>query len=134
MKRVLVGFVAALSSISAASAQDHSAHSASKSAINPGPANAQLVLDNASVTVIHVHMAPHEKTPMHDLTARVVVWLTDAHLRDTLATGETHDENAKAGDVAWVPAQRHQGENLGDNPIEFVAIIPKETAPSTASH
>jgi hypothetical protein len=64
----------------------------------------------------------------------VVVWLTDAHLRDTRVTGETRDENAKAGDVEWIPAQRHQGENLGDYRIEFVAIIAKRAAPSVAHH
>jgi hypothetical protein len=97
MKRMLVGFVAALSSISAATAQDRSGHSTPKSATNSGPANAELLLDNTSVSVVRIRMAPHEKTPMHDLTGRVVVWLTDAHLRDTRATGETRDENAKAG-------------------------------------
>jgi quercetin dioxygenase-like cupin family protein len=65
---------------------------------------------------------------MHDLTPRVVVWLTDAHLRDTLATGESREENAKAGDVEWVPAQRHEGDNLSDDPIEFIAIVPKHVA------
>jgi len=123
-----------LSSISAASAQDHSVHSTPKSATNSGPANAELILDNVSVSVIRIRMAPHEKTPMHDLTGRVVVWLTDAHLRDNRATGETRDENTKAGDVEWIPAQRHQGENLGDQPIEFVAIIPKWATPSVAHH
>jgi len=106
MKRMLIGIIAVASSISAVSAQDHSANHLSQSVTSSGPADAQLVLDNTSVSVIHIRMAPREKTPMHDLTSRVVVWLTDAHLTDTLATGEIHDEHAKAGDVEWVPAQR----------------------------
>jgi len=27
-----------------------------------------------------------------------------------------------------VPTRRHAGENLGDKPIEFLAVMPKQTA------
>ena len=36
-----------------------------------------------SMLVLRIRMAPHEKTAMHELSARLVIWLTDAHLRDT---------------------------------------------------
>ena len=134
MKRMLIAIVAVVSSISAMSAQDHSPNHLPQSVTGSGPPDAQLVLDNASVSVIRIRMAPREKTSMHDLTSRVVVWLTDAHLTDTLATGETHDQHAKAGDVEWVSAQRHQGENLSDHPIEFIAIIPKQPESNAPHH
>src|SRR5258708_11254518 len=89
-----------------------------------GPSMA-LEFENQALTVLRVRLAPREKTPMHDLTARVVVWLTDAHLKDTAADGKTREEHWKAGQAIWVPAQRHAGENLGDRPIEFIAIVPK---------
>jgi quercetin dioxygenase-like cupin family protein len=115
-------------SSSSAFAQDHPGGQSSRGHQHSGPAHAQLVLDNPTVSVKRFRMAPHERTPTHDLSARIVVWLTNAHLRDTLATGESRDESVKAGDVEWVPAQRHEGENLGDDPIEFIAIIPKQIA------
>jgi hypothetical protein len=59
---------------------------------------------------------------MHDVTERVVVWLTDVHLRDSLASGTIVAEDHRAGDVSWVPAQRHAGTNLSDAPVEFIAI------------
>jgi quercetin dioxygenase-like cupin family protein len=92
-----------------------------------GPQNMRVELDNPSVTVVRIRLAPHEKTPAHDVTPRVVVWLTDAHLRDTFTDGITRDENHVAGEVNWVPAQRHIGENRSDAPIEFIAVIPKTT-------
>lgn len=91
----------------------------------PGPLGPQVEAENDRVTVIRFRMAPHQKIPIHDLTPRVVVWLTDAHLRLTYADGSTKDLHARAGDTQWLERQRHAGENLGDRPIEFVAVVPK---------
>jgi hypothetical protein len=30
--------------------------------------------------------------------------------------------------INWVPAQRHAGENLSTQPLEFLAIVPKTAA------
>jgi hypothetical protein len=72
-------------------------------------------------------MAPHEKTGVHDVSARLIVWLTSAHIRDTKADGTTSDYRRAAGSIEWIPAQRHAGEYLSDNPIEFPAIVPKSS-------
>ena len=82
-------------------------------------------LDNRALTVVRIRLAPHEKTPMHDLTARLVVWLSDADIRDVFPDGQSDELRRSAGTIDWVPAERHAGENLTDRPIEFLAIIPK---------
>jgi len=65
---------------------------------------------------------------MHDIaSARLVVWLTDAYLRDTHPDGRSDDIRRRAGDIDWVPIQRHAGENLTHKPLEFLAIVPKVT-------
>ncbi len=81
--------------------------------------------ENESVQVVRITIGPHAKLPMHDLTARVVVPLTDQDLRLTFPNRETREEHGKAGQTMWVSAQRHAGENLTDQPIEFIAVIPK---------
>src|SRR5260370_27641409 len=84
-----------------------------------GPANAVVEFENESIVVARVRMAPHEKTPMHDIaSARLVVWLTDVYLRDTHADGSTDDIRRRAGELDWVPIQRHAGENLAHEPLE----------------
>jgi quercetin dioxygenase-like cupin family protein len=128
MRGMFAGIAVAVASLSAAFAQNHPIGQKTPEVHQAGPTQAKTILDNSAVSVIRIRMAPHEKTPMHDVTARVVVWLTDAHLRETLSTGKLHYDNAKAGDVEWVPAERHQGENLTDHPIEFIAIVPKQAA------
>jgi hypothetical protein len=45
---------------------------------NPGraPGVGKLEFENESMTVIRMHIAPHEKTPMHDIVSpRLVIWL-----------------------------------------------------------
>jgi quercetin dioxygenase-like cupin family protein len=87
--------------------------------------------ENDSIVVVRIRMAPGEKTPMHDITsARLVVWLTDVHLRDTHADGSTDDIRRRAGDIDWTPVQRHAGENLAHEPLEFLAIVPKRSGES----
>ena len=86
----------------------------------------RLVFENEAVAVVRFTIAPHQRTPMHDLTARVVVWLSDAHFVDRLPNGDSREEQRRAGDVEWVPARRHAGENLADTPMEFIAVVPKE--------
>jgi hypothetical protein len=90
-----------------------------------GPADMRPEFDNATMLVLRIRMAPHEKTAMHELSARLVIWLTDAHLRDTKPDGTVTDYRRAAGSTEWVPAQRHAGENLSDTPIEFLAVVPK---------
>jgi hypothetical protein len=55
----------------------------------------------------------------------VVVWLTRAHLKDSFADGTASELRRAPGAAGWVPAQRHSGENLGDEAIEFLAIVPR---------
>jgi hypothetical protein len=91
-----------------------------------GPEDAKVEFENESIMVVRVHMAPHEKTPMHDIaSARLVVWLTEVHLRDTHPDGSANETHRRAGTIDWVGVQRHAGENLSHQPLEFLAIVPK---------
>ena len=95
-----------------------------------GPAGMTVQLDNEAMTVFRIRLAPHEKTPMHDVSARALVWLTDSHLRDIAPDGAVTEMRRKAGEVEWITARRHAGENLGDAPIEFLAIVSKHRRPA----
>jgi oxalate decarboxylase/phosphoglucose isomerase-like protein (cupin superfamily) len=64
---------------------------------------------------------------MHDLTERVVVWLTGADLKITFPDGTAREIHIGAGEVGWASPGRHEETNLSDKPIEFIAVIPKKT-------
>jgi hypothetical protein len=98
------------------------------------PGDAEVVLENGSVQVLRIRIAPHEKTPMHDVTQRVVVWLADARFVDSFPDGTTREEIRKAGDTEWVPARRHAGENVGETPMDFIAVVLKPAGPATGAH
>lgn len=96
-----------------------------------GPPGTQEI-DNALVTVVRIRLAPHQKVPMHEVSARVVVWLTDAELRLTFSDGSTRELHQKAGDTAWLERQVHAGENVGARPLELIAVVPRAAAASPA--
>src|SRR5262245_39826169 len=86
----------------------------------------KIEFENDTMTVVSIHMAPHEKTPMHDIASpRLVVWLTDVHLKDTGADGSVSEYRRRAGSVDWITPRRHMGENLSEHDLDFIAIIPK---------
>jgi hypothetical protein len=104
----------------------HSTPSHGAAVPQSGPANTVVEFENESIVVVRIRMAPGEKTPMHDIaSARLVVWLTDAHLRDTRPDGSTNETHRRAGEIDWVGVQRHAGENLAHEALEFLAIVPK---------
>src|SRR5438094_1948020 len=85
--------------------------------------DAKLVTENELVQVFRMSVGGNSRTPMHDVSPRVVVWLSDAHFVDHFADGTRKEETRKAGDVEWVPARRHAGENLSDKPMDFIAVV-----------
>jgi hypothetical protein len=93
-----------------------------------GPAQMRVEVDNPSMLVLRVVLGPHEKTGMHDVSSRLVIWLTEAHLRDANADGSVREYDRAPGAVEWVPAQRHAGENLSGKPVEFLAVVPRTDA------
>ncbi len=96
------------------------------------PEFGRVEFENDAITVVRVHMAAHERTPMHDIaSARLVIWLTDVRLRDTGADGRVSEYNRPAGSIDWITPRRHMGENLSDQGLDFLAIIPRAAAASS---
>jgi quercetin dioxygenase-like cupin family protein len=77
---------------------------------------------NNRVAVVRFRFGPHAKIPLHIAPDLVAVWLTDARLKLTFPDGTSKVEYRKAGEIAWEPAQKHSGENLGGAPLEFISI------------
>jgi len=130
----LVGLVLR-AAVPAGSGEHHPSHEArdkaGDQATDHGPFH--LEIDNSQLTVVRVNIPPHGRVPEHDVTPRVIIWLTEAHLKMTFPDGTSREELHHAGETGWVMATRHTGENLGDQPIEFVAVIPKATTAASRS-
>ncbi len=82
-------------------------------------------VDNAWVHVSRVNLAPHERLPMRQYPATVVVYLADGNVRHI-----AH----KDGDTAYFDAGARVEENDSDRPFEEVIIELKPGAPPLPHH
>ena len=98
-------FIAGLAVASTAAAQDP---------ITSNPKVYHLVFENSTVRVLHVSVAPGQKTVLHEHPDNAVVVLTDSKMRFTGADGKSQDAELKARDALWSPAGKHFGENIRD--------------------
>jgi len=101
--------------------------------LTTGIVSAQVEIDNQWVRVQRVKQAAHEKSPMRQQPASVVVYLTDCHQRITNTNGKIQDVAKKAGEVASFSAAKQAAENVADQPLEAVVIELKSDAPKTTS-
>ena len=96
------------------------------------PKHCKVEFENDQVRALRWNLGAHEKIPMHEHPAHVTVYLTDAHLRTTLADGKTAENHAKAGETSWGAATKHAAESIGDKPNELIQIELK-ASPSQAA-
>jgi mannose-6-phosphate isomerase-like protein (cupin superfamily) len=94
------------------------------------PERYRVEFENDQVRVLRINYGPHHKGVMHEHPASIAVWVTDAKATITTA-GVTEEVDAKAGDVTWMDATKHQGENTSDQPFEVIQIELKDGSAGT---
>ena len=82
----------------------------------------KIEFENERVRVVRFLFPPHAAVPMHTAPDVVSIALTEGHLRLTLPNGTYRDLHYQPGEVDWLAAQSHAGENIADVPLEFVAV------------
>lgn len=122
---VILGLTLGLVVASRAAAQDP---------VTSNPKVYHVMLENATVRVLHVGVAaPGQKTVLHEHPDNAVVLLTDSRIRFTGPDGKSQDVEVKAHEAMWSPAGKHSGENIGTGPIEGVIVELKGNNPPTAT-
>jgi quercetin dioxygenase-like cupin family protein len=91
----------------------------------------KVAVDNASVRVLDIHLAPGAKVPMHSHPAYLVVAFTPCKARFTAPDGKSVEGEIKAGDVLWHEAESHAVENLGTIECHVLNV---EMKPAAAGH
>lgn len=97
------------------------------------PKHYKVEFENAQVRVLRIYHDAHEKMPMHEHPAGVVIWLTDGREKETTADGKTLDVQGKAGQVSWIAPTKHAVENIGDKPFEII-FVELKAKPAAAKH
>ena len=87
------------------------------------PQHYSLELENEYVKVIRCRIPPHDSVKMHHHTSNsVMVFPRDQQLRQTAADGTIRDLYPKAGQALWTEPATHKGENLSDQPFEYLRV------------
>lgn len=89
-----------------------------------------VVFENDHVRVLEYVDHPGDRTTPHAHPDSVMYTLSSFQRRLHPDQGDSRDVAIEAGTVAWLPAQRHAGENIGetDTHVLFVELKGRTTA------
>ena len=82
----------------------------------------KVVLENERVRVLRYHDAPGAKTHPHHHPDSVLYALSAFKRRLSFPDGKSQEREFKPGDVMWIPAQTHTGENIGTTDTEVLLV------------
>jgi quercetin dioxygenase-like cupin family protein len=94
------------------------------------PDKYKVVFENDRVRVLEYRDEPGAKTNPHDHPDSVMVTLSGFDRRLTVGE-QSRDVRLEEGEVRWLDAHRHSGENTGSTPTHVIFVELKE-APGAA--
>lgn len=90
----------------------------------------RVVMENDRVRVLEYRDRAGDRTTPHDHPDSVMLTLTS--FRRRLHEGaRSVDVALEAGQVRWLGAQQHSGENIGDSTTHVIFVELKETPPGS---
>jgi beta-alanine degradation protein BauB len=96
------------------------------------PDKYRVVFENDRVRVLEYRDEPGQGTHLHDHPDSVMI--TMSTFRRRLETGDaSRDVELQAGQVRWIGAQRHRGDNIGDTPSHAFFVELKDGAAAAPS-
>ena len=96
--------------------------------VDDNPNHYRVELENDQVRVLHVHLGPKEKSPMHHHPSSVVISQSNTRLGFVYPDGKTEERVTTAGSIRFRPATTHAAENLGDKDFDAIEIELKAPA------
>jgi beta-alanine degradation protein BauB len=94
------------------------------------PDKYKVVFENERVRVLEYRDEPGQKTSPHSHPDSVMVTLSKFDRRLVADSGETREVTLPAGEVRWLDAQVHSGENTGQSATHALFVELKDGAPS----
>ena len=86
------------------------------------PDKYRMVLENDRVRVLRYHDVPGTTTHQHRHPDSVLHALSAFRRRLHFPDGTTRERDFQTGDVMWIPAQTHIGENIGTTDTEVMLV------------
>ncbi|MBI2391600.1 MAG: cytoplasmic protein [Deltaproteobacteria bacterium] len=79
-------------------------------------------MENEHVRVLRYHDVPGARTHQHHHPDSVLYALSAFRRRLTFPDGTVKERAFLPGDVMWIPAQTHVGENIGTTDTEVLLV------------
>lgn len=95
---------------------------AAEDPLTVAPAHYKVRFENERVRVLEGFDAPGEKIAMHGHPDTLMVGLSSFKRKLTLGNGRVIESESRPGDVRWMPAQYHAGENTGSTETRALFI------------
>jgi len=89
--------------------------------VQVGPNIYKVVFENERVRVSEITFKPGDAIPMHSHPDHFVYVMTAGTLKLSYPDGTSKDIVGTPGQVMWVPAETHAGENIGST--EFRGLV-----------
>lgn len=91
-------------------------------AVSVAPNMYKVLLENDRVRILDTRYGPGAKSEMHSHPDLVVVALTPAKAKLTLADGNSFDIDLQAGESLFIEAQEHTVENTGTSEVHVILV------------
>jgi quercetin dioxygenase-like cupin family protein len=102
----------------------------SQDPVESNPDHYRVIFENDRVRVLEYHDTPGTRTQPHGHPDSVMYTLSTFRRR-LHAGGQERDVELAAGEVRWVAAQEHAGENIGDTESHAIFVELKESTSGT---
>jgi quercetin dioxygenase-like cupin family protein len=90
------------------------------------PEQTRVLLENERIRVLDVRVGAGQKQRMHSHPDHLVYPLSAYRIKHIAKDGSTSIGDRKQGEVVWIPAESHAGENVGERECHVLIIELKE--------
>lgn len=96
------------------------------------PDKYKVIFENDLVRVLEYRDEPGQKTSPHEHPDSLMYTLNSFQRRLVGGSGESRDVALESGEVRWLDAQTHSGENIGSTPTHVLFVELKELRETAA--
>ncbi len=97
------------------------------------PKQATVLLENERVRVLDVRVGAGQEQRMHSHPDHLVYPLSAYRIKHIAEDGSTSIGERRAGEIVWIPAECHAGENVGETECHVLIVELKEAGAKAVS-
>jgi hypothetical protein len=101
-----------------------------KDALAAAPDVYKLAFENERIRVLSFVTQPGQKWALHTHPDSLAVSLSEYSVRNVVPGQAPTERHSKLGDVRWIPAAAHMGENMGSTEMRGLMVELKDPEPS----